>query len=245
LARMERGDCDYLSPELIPRFQLFLSFAGGQTLRRLEDEFGSPCARAFYCSVDPAHYFPESHALRWDLGYLGTYSDDRQAGLHRLLLEPARAWKAGRFIVAGSQYPEGIAWPSNVERVEHLPPAEHRQFYNSQRFALNITRCEMIAAGHSPSVRLFEAAACGTPIISDWWEGIDEFFEPGKEILIARDTEDVIELLRHLPPAEALKVGAAGRRRVLASHTAMHRAGELEAHLEAAAQRSTNSLVRS
>lgn len=245
LARMEQGECEYLSPQLIPRFDLFLSFAGGKTLRRLEEEFGSPCARAFYCSVDPAHYFPELHSVRWDLGYLGTYSEDRQAALNRLLLEAARAWRPGRFMVAGPMYPHDIAWPSNVERLEHLPPDEHRQFYNSQRFALNITRADMIAAGHSPSVRLFEAAACGTPIISDWWEGLDDFFIPDSEIFVAHDTMDVLGILRDVTPEDAVAVGNAGRRRVLAAHTATHRAAELEGHLRELSQKRSGNLIGS
>lgn len=233
LARMARNDCEYLSPELIPNFDLFLSFTGGKTLRRLEEEFGSPRARAFYCSVDPSLYFPETLPQKWTLGYLGTYSDDRQPGLERLLCDPARALSEERFVVAGPQYPETVNWPENVQRIDHLPPDQHRIFYNSQRFTLNITRADMIEAGHSPSVRLFEAAACGTPIISDYWEGLDELFEFGTEILVAPSTEEAIRLLRELSPEMAVEIGAAGRRRILAGHTAAHRALELENHIAA------------
>jgi spore maturation protein CgeB len=232
LARMAAGDCEYLSPALVPRFDLFLSFAGGRTLERLEREYGSPCARAFYCSVDPAGYYPEEHPETWDLGYLGTYSEDRQPGLNRLLLEPAKEWKAGRFVVAGPQYPKETAWPDNVRRIEHLPPAAHREFYNSQRFTLNITRADMIAAGHSPSVRLFEAAACGTPVISDWWDGLDEIFAIGKEILVARDGAEALRYLREIPQEESRAIGEAAMRRVLGEHTASHRAAQLEAYLQ-------------
>ncbi len=231
LAKMNAGECDYLTPELIPRFNLYLSFTGGKTLRLLEQEYGSPCARPLFCSVDPGHCFPEIQPVRWDLGYLGTYSEDRQRGLSKFLVEPAREWDAGRFVVAGPQYPTDIAWPHNVERIEHLPPDLHRSFYNSQRFTLNITRADMIAAGHSPSVRLFEAAACGTPIISDWWEGLDEIFKPGEEILIVHDTSEVLKLLKEMPAEDLMAVGEAGRQRVLAEHTAAHRAVELEKYL--------------
>jgi spore maturation protein CgeB len=231
LARIERGDCDYLSPAMIPHFDLFLSFAGGATLERLEREFGSPGARAFYCSADPELYYPENRAARWDLGYLGTYSVDRQPRLRRLLIEPARTWQEGRFVVAGPQYPAAIRWSANVERMEHLPPNRHREFYNRQRFTLNVTRDDMIAAGHSPSVRLFEAAACGRPIISDRWAGLGELFEIGREILVADDAAEVSRILRELPADEADRIGADGRARVLAGHTAAHRAVELEDHL--------------
>lgn len=174
LARLERDDCDYIDRQLIPRYDLYLSFAGGPTLDRLERAFGSPRALPFYCCVDPQHYFPSTGDSAYDLGYMGTYSDDCQPPLERLLLEPARRWGDGRFVVAGPQYPADIAWPANVQRIEHLPPAEHRAFYNRQRWTLNITRADMIRADYAPSVRLFEAAACATPIISDRWQGLDE-----------------------------------------------------------------------
>jgi spore maturation protein CgeB len=135
--------------------------------------------------------------------------------------------------VAGPQYPGTIEWPRNVRRVEHLPPREHRRFYNAQRFALNVTRAEMIRAGWSPSVRLFEAAACGVPIISDWWDGLDSLFEPGREILIAEKSADVSRFLRKSDD-ERLRIGARARERVLAEHTAAHRARELEGYVEEA-----------
>lgn len=172
-----------------------------------------------------------SPGAEWDLGYLGTYSDDRQPSLERLLILPARAMEGHSFVVAGPQYPQGIQWPPNVDRIEHLPPPLHRDFYNNQRFTLNVTRADMIAAGYSPSVRLFEAAACGIPIISDWWEGLDTLFEPGREILIAGTGDDVISILEDLPPDRARMIGAAASSRVLAEHTAAHRAAELETHL--------------
>ncbi|HEX8913048.1 MAG TPA: hypothetical protein VF796_11860, partial [Humisphaera sp.] len=125
LAKLARGDFEYLSPELIPLYDLYLSFTGGPTLRRLERELGSPAARALYCSVDPALYFPEDRPTRWDLGYLGTYSPDRQPPLEELMLKPARAWREGRFVVAGPQYPAEVDW-TNCERIEHLPPSAHR-----------------------------------------------------------------------------------------------------------------------
>jgi spore maturation protein CgeB len=225
LAALSNGGADYVSTALIPQYDLYLSFTGGPTLRRLEREFGAKMARPLYCSVDTRDYFPESNDARWDLGYLGTYSDDRQPTLTELMLEPARALMDRRFVVAGPQYPEAIAWPENVTRITHLPPVEHRAFYNAQRYTLNITRADMIRAGWSPSVRLFEAAACGTPIVSDYWDGIEEFFEPGRDILIARSSEDTEAYLHDLPEEERVDIGRHGRERVLTRH---HRAEELE-----------------
>jgi spore maturation protein CgeB len=231
LAKLGRGDFEYLSPEIIPGYDLYLSFTGGPTLDLLEREFGSPAARALYCSVDPAAYRPLGGATRWDLSYLGTYSDDRQPTLERLLIEPARAMPELRFVVAGPQYPADIDWPANVERIEHLPPSEHAAFYSASRFTLNVTRADMIAAGWSPSVRLFEAAACATPIISDIWPGLDQLFVPDEEIILAADGAAVASALAR---DDAGTIGIAAQHRVLAEHSAAIRAGELEAYLDEA-----------
>jgi spore maturation protein CgeB len=230
LSQLARGENHYLSRELIPKYQLYLSFTGGPILERLEREYGSPMARPLYCSVDPTLYHPQASPVQWDLGYMGTYSEDRQPALSRLLVEPARLWRAGRFAVAGPQYPPTIDWPQNVHRIEHLPPEHHAGFYNAQSFTLNLTRADMLIAGFSPSVRLFEAAACGTPIISDYWEGLDTLFEPGLEILIARSSKDVLGWIWDLSAAERRSLGARARARVLAGHTAAHRAAELEGY---------------
>jgi spore maturation protein CgeB len=237
LARLERGDHEYLHPRLIPGYDLYLSFTGGPTLARLERDYGSPMAKPLYCSVDPDAYYPESREPRLDLGYLGTYSDDRQPTLDRLLLEPARQWPQGRFSVAGPQYPDSIAWPANVERLEHVPPPAHRGYYNDQRFTLNVTRQDMIRAGWSPSVRLFEAAACATPIISDRWDGIATLLEPGREILLADTAADVLGWLRGMDDETRRAIGEAARRRILAEHTAAHRAEALEGYVDAVARR--------
>jgi spore maturation protein CgeB len=237
LAQLARGACAYLDPALVRRYDVYLSFTGGATLRHLERRLGARMARALYCSVDPERYFPASDVpLRWDLAYMGTYSSDRQPALEELLLAPARSSPDGRFAIAGPQYPADIRWPANVERIEHLPPTDHRCFYAAQRFTLNVTRADMVRAGWSPSIRLFEAAACGVPIISDWWEGLDHFFEPGREILIARASEDVTRFLTRMSEAERRAISERARQRVLARHTAAHRAAELEAAIEEARQ---------
>ncbi|MFN3649262.1 MAG: glycosyltransferase [Armatimonadota bacterium] len=230
LAKLERGDYEYLTPSLISRYDAYLSFSGGPILQRIEREYGSRMARPLYCSFDPELYTPEPRELRWDLGYMGTYSDDRQPPLDRLMLQAAAAWGEGRFVVAGPQYPESIAWPANVQRIEHLPPAEHRAFYNEQRFTLNITRADMIRAGYSPSVRLFEAAACAVPIISDYWDGLGSFFELGRELLVSSSPEETLRYLREIPEEERRAIGERARERVLSTHTAAHRAAELEGY---------------
>jgi spore maturation protein CgeB len=225
---------------LIPRYALYLSFTGGPILEQLEQTYGARLACPLYCSVDPTLYYPERRDQLYDLGYMGTYSADRQPALERLLLEPAQRWRQGRFVVAGPQYPAAVQWPDNVQRLEHLPPAAHGDFYNAQRFTLNITRADMVRTGYAPSVRLFEAAACATPIISDYWTGLETFFTPGKEILISQSPQDTLRYLHHLSTAERCALGECARRRVLAEHTAARRAETLECYvLQALAARRT------
>jgi spore maturation protein CgeB len=201
--------------------------SAGNPSHRLEEHYGAQRALALYCSVNTARYRPLEVPTRWDLTYLGTYSPDRQPTLDRLMIEPARRRPHLRFAVAGPQYPKDIAWPANVERIEHLPPTEHAAFYCALRFALKVTRADMIAADFSPSVRLFEAGACGTPIISDRWDGIETLFRPGSEIILAEDAADVIAALGLSTSA----IGSAARDVVLAEHSAAARAEQFEADL--------------
>lgn len=233
---------DYITPELIPDFDLYLSFSGGAVLERLETDYGARRARALFCSVDPDLYHPEPVSPVWRAGYLGTWSSDRQPGLKRLLLDVADQRADDLFVVAGPQYPAEIEWPDNVERIEHLPPPEHRTFYNRQQFTINVTRQAMVKAGFSPSVRLFEAAACGVPIISDTWEGLDQLFEPGRDILIAESTEDVLRYLETLELDESRQIGERARQKILSRHSSRQRARQLTGYyLEAAKQTVTQS----
>ena len=218
LAALDRGDEEYLARRQMPVFDTYFSFSGGEVLRRLEQQYGVRDARALYCSVDTNLYRNTGEACCWDLGYLGTYSPDRQPTLERLLLEPARRLPQMRFVVAGPQYPADIDWPDNVERIDHLPPAQHASFYSRQRFTLNVTRADMIAAGWSPSVRLFEAAACATPVISDAWRGLHELLPDREAILIAHGADDVVDILENLSTVERGRIGQAARHRILNEH---------------------------
>lgn len=221
--------CEYLSRSMLPLYHLYLSFSGGPALRRLE-ALGARHPRPLYCAVDPHQHHPVAGETRWDLGYLGTYAEDRQQALQALILDPAARGR-GRFVVAGSLYPPSIVWPCTVDRIEHLPPAEHSAFYSAQRFTLNLTRADMRRLGYSPSVRMFEAAACGATIISDVWEGLSSFFQPFAEVLPATNPAIVESYLRDLPDAARRRIGEQARRRVLANHTADHRARTLEAYI--------------
>lgn len=230
LAALASGANGYLAAPLIPRFDLYLSFTGGPTLELIEGRYGSPRARPLYCSVDPELHCPLDVARTWDLGYLGTYSADRQPALDQLMLAPARRMPAQRMVVAGSQYPPEIDWPPNVGRIEHLHPHRHAAFYCGQRFTLSVTRAEMVCAGYSPSVRLFEAAACGVPIVSDRWSGLETFFAPGRDILVAERPEQVIAILSELSEERRRDIAAAARKRVLSTHTGEDRAKTLEGY---------------
>lgn len=227
LDMISSGDHRHLEPSLIPKFDLYWTFTGGPMLRKLETEWGARRARPLYCSVDEQQYYPEQAPLRWSLGYLGTYSPDRQPSLEHLMLDPARALETSEFVVAGSMYPNDIVWPDNVTRIDHLAPHLHREFYCSQTFTLNLTRAAMLQAGYSPSVRLFEAAACGTPAITDRWPGLEEFFEIGAEILVADSPADVVRILRELPDEKRLLIAERARTRTLAEHSSVARAIEL------------------
>ncbi|MFL6416374.1 MAG: glycosyltransferase [Bryobacteraceae bacterium] len=233
LAALLSDRCEYLSRALCHRYDLYLSFTGGPTLQYIEDQLGSPSARPLYCSVDPSLYYPEERPQRWDLAYLGTYAADRQPALNELLTCVAARHPEKRFAVAGPQYPNDIRWPENVLRIEHLPATEHREFYNSQAFTLNLTRADMRKAGYSPSVRLFEAAACGVAIMSDDWPGLPEIFTPGTEILLVRNSADVTSNMQ-MDRETRFRLAERARQRTLRFHTAGVRALELENYLVAA-----------
>lgn len=224
------GRTAYLDPSLIPHYATYLSFTGGPVLRELEDRFGATKAVPFYCSVDPDLYKPAAidERYRCDLSYLGTYAADRQPKLMRLLNNTAAELPDRRFLVAGPQYPKETPWQRNVKRIIHISPAEHPVFYSSSRFTLNLTRDDMVMAGYSPSVRLFEASASGAAILSDSWAGLEDFLTPGEEILLPRDEYEVTDILRHLPEQERANLGRKARERILASHTASHRALQFE-----------------
>jgi spore maturation protein CgeB len=229
LAALEADRCEYLSRRTLTRYGLYLSFTGGPALTRLE-ALGARCVRPLYCGVDADLHRPVTCVPVWDLGYLGTYADDRQPALDELLFAVARRRPQRRFAVGGAQYPADLTWPGNVEHIDHVPPADHSAFYLRQRFTLNVTRAEMRRLGHSPSVRLFEAAACGAAMVTDAWPGLDEIFEPGEEVLIARSSGDVEKYL-DWPDDVRDALGRRARARILASHTAVHRAMEFENHV--------------
>lgn len=232
LTSLAKDDCPYINTELVAGFDLYLSFTGGRALQVLEHRYGARAARVLYCSVDPDRHKPAAAEPVWDMGYIGTYSADRQPTVEELMCAPARRCPQKLFAVAGPLYPIELSWPANVERIEHVGPDRHGWFYSRQRFTLNLTRADMVHMGYSPSVRLFEAAACGVPIISDWWPGLETIFVPGKHILVARSSDEVLSCLCEFSERERRQLAIRAREHVLAQHTAAHRAIALEGYVE-------------
>jgi spore maturation protein CgeB len=236
LDRLAAGsEVPYLGPRGLADYDLVLSYIGGSALDELRWRLGAGLVVPIYGCVDPEVHAPAGarDEFRADLSYLGTYARDRQAALEALFLEPARAVPSGRFLLGGPMYPAGLGRPPNVALVEHVAPRDHAAFYSSSRFTLSVTRGAMARYGYCPSGRLFEAAACGTPVISDDWEGLSTFFTPGREILVAGSSADTLEALR-LSAGERDAIARRARERALDEHTADRRAREMVAAFESA-----------
>jgi len=231
------GAVDYIGPRGLVDFDLVLSYTGGRSLDALRQRLGARRVAPLYGSVDPDVHkpVPADERYRADLGYLGTFAADRQASLRELFIEPASRLPDHKFILAGSMYDDRFPWQSNIFFVRHLTPADHSAFYCSTRLTLNVTRRAMAETGYCPSGRLFEAAACGAPVLSDYWEGLDQFFQPGSEILLARNADDAVAALSR-SPEELTRIGRTARDRTLSEHTAAVRADELEQILEPCTQ---------
>jgi spore maturation protein CgeB len=241
-----QGRTEYLDARQVPNFDVYFSFTGGPILHELEERFGARRAVPLYCSFDPLQYrrFGVNRRFACDLSYMGTYAPDRQPKINELLCRPALLMPEKSFVVAGPQYPSTICWPGNVKRIKHLNPCWHAKFYSSSRFTLNVTRRDMVMAGYSPSVRLFEAAACGAAIISDNWPGLDSFFLPGEEMLLAAGPEDVVHYLRELSDEEVGRIGNRAQDRALAEHNSRQRAIEFEREVESAYSHQENRAER-
>ena len=229
LARLQFGETlSYIGPGGLRDFDLVLSFTGGDALTQLQQRLGAQRTVPLYGHVDLRVHRPVApvQQYRGDLSYLGTYSADRQAALENLFIEPARRAPQRRFVIGGAQYPENFPWAGNIYFVRHLPPEEHPAFFCSSRLTLNVTRQPMAALGWCPSGRLFEAAACGAATLSDWWPGLDDFFTPGQEILIAANASETLDAFE-LSDAEIARIGGRARERVLEEHTSERRAADL------------------
>ena len=214
------GAAEYLRADQLPLFDSVLSFTGGRALIEMQRQWGARRVHPFYCALDPETHTRQPAEERYccRLSYMGTYSADRHAAWERLFLHPALSLPDERFVLAGPQYPD-VTLPPNVRHFQHIPPSGHPSFYSSSDLTLNLTRGPMVEYGYSPSVRLFEAAGCASCIVSDEWEGLDEVFTVGEEILLARDGEDVVRLLTSLSAGEARSIGEKALARALRDHT--------------------------
>jgi spore maturation protein CgeB len=236
LDRLAAGEAvDYIPLNGLRDFDIVLSYTGGRALAQLKEVLGARRVAPLYGSVDPRVHYPATGQTQYqcDISYLGTYAEDRQEGLNRLFVEAARNLPNRRFLIGGAQYPHSFPWAENIYFVRHLPPSEHASFYGASRLTLNVTRRAMASMGFCPSGRLFEAAACQVPLLTDAWEGLEDFYTPGKEALVCRTTEDVIGAME-LEDSELARIARAGRERTLGAHTAAHRAEEMIAILEGA-----------
>ena len=238
LNSLRAGGAAYLKPQQIRGFDLYLSFTAGPILAQLQREFGARRALPLYCSFEPENYYPRRVFRRYgcDLSYMGTYASDRQAKVDELLTLPAQELPQRRFIIAGSQYPSKLRWPKNVRAIRHLSPRWHPHFYSSSRLTLNLTRQGMVEWGYSPSVRLFEAAGCGCPIISDAWPGLDTIFTVGEEVLVAECSQHVIQAVEQTDDAQLRRMGARARERVLEEHSSARRAEQFESYVGSTAR---------
>jgi spore maturation protein CgeB len=219
-----------LTQAQIAEFDLYLSLAGGSLLDRMAARFNTTCARSLHCSYDPAWHTPADAPKQWELGYVASDAPDERAAVDRYMLEVARQMPDRRFVVAGSIYDDNGHWPGNVHRIAPVAYTQQRSFFAQQRFALNVTAGE--AASHTPHSRLFQAAACGTAIITDHWSGLDRFFEPGSEVLVANSPDDVLRHLAEVPDSTRKSLSGRARRRLLREHTPRHRAESLETYVE-------------
>jgi spore maturation protein CgeB len=247
LERLEGGrPLTYIGAGGLCDFDLVLSFTGGAALDLLRRHLGARRAAPLYGAVDPAlhHPLPPVEHYRADLSYIGTYADDRQRTLDELFLAAARRRPEQRFLIAGAMYPPEFGWLPNIFFVHHVAPPDHPALYSSAKLTLNVTRRAMAKMGYCPSGRLFEAAACGTPIVSDDWPGLAEFFEPEREILLARNTEDTLRAL-DLPDTELVSIARRARERALEQHSAAARAQQLEDLLSSARGRKISAPAES
>ncbi|MGA8025706.1 MAG: glycosyltransferase [Bryobacteraceae bacterium] len=228
-SRLEKGEAvPYLPAEGLGGFDLVLSYTGGEALDRLRGTLSAQCVATMYGWVDPEVHFqvPPCDKFASDLSYLGTYSADRQTALEELLIAPAHRLDNHKFLIGGAMYPDMRAWPANIRHFDHIAPPEHPSFYSSSPVTLNITRASMAAMGYCPSGRFFEASACGAAVLSDWWTGLDSFFKPGEEILVAHTSGDAGSAITQ-DRALLEKIGSRAKQRVLDCHTAEIRARRL------------------
>jgi spore maturation protein CgeB len=224
LARLQQDPADALRAHL-PRYDLVLIYGGGPAIVRGYLDLGARRCVPIYNALDPETHFAvaRTRAFESDLSLLANRLPDREARIDAFFFEAARALPAQRFLLGGSGW-GSRAMPANVREIGHVSTGLHNAFNVGARAVLNVARDSMAACGFSPATRVFEAAGAAACVITDAWEGIELFLEPEREILVARDGDEVARLVESLDPARAREIGLAARRRVLADHTYAQRA---------------------
>jgi spore maturation protein CgeB len=228
-------DPDHPFARLIPRFDHVFTYGGGPPVMERYRRLGARVCTPVYNALDPEEHHPaEGPASRWDLLFMGNRLPDREARVEEFLLRAARLAPERRFALGGEGWSDKEL-PGNVEYLGHVPTAHHNQVNAAARLVLNVHRDSMVENGWSPATRMFEAAGAAACQVTDRWEGLADFFEPGREILVADGAEDVVRFVREVGEDEARRIGGASRRRALAEHTYDRRAGAVDAVLRAAA----------
>lgn len=223
------GDC--LSCRTIGNFNLFLSTTGGPALEKLAKENDLSFARPLYESVDPYTFYRTDADKSYDLGFIGNFKADRERLLEDTLLAPAQFTPNRQFSLAGGGYKITPEWPTNVTYLEYLPQTNMVDFYNRQRCSLVLSREDRRTMGYTPTKRLLAAAACGVPVLTDEWDGLDYFLEPQREVYTVSDRESVLAVLYGTDAAQRQRLGAEARKRILEQHTISHRANQLLGYL--------------
>jgi len=234
-ATLDRLQADAADPfhALVPRYDMVLTYGGGDPVVQAYRRAGARDCIPIYNALDPSTHHPVGPDARFeaDLGFLGNRLPDREARVEEFFLRAASLLPEQRFLLGGSGWSDK-AMPSNVRYVGHVYTADHNAFNRTPMAVLNVSRDSMARYGFSPATRVFEAAGSAACLITDAWEGIELFLEPGKEVLVAADGQEVAAHVRQLDAASARRIGEAAYRRVLAEHTYAHRAAQLEALLE-------------
>lgn len=218
---------------LVPRYDAVFTYGGGNAVVQAYRKLGAQLCLPIYNALDPDTHHPVAQDDRFaaDLSFLGNRLPDREARVEEFFIKPAARLSEKRFLLGGNGW-DDKPMSANVRKLGHVSTRDHNALNASALAVLNINRESMARYGASPPTRIFEAAGAGSCIITDAWHGIDQFLEPGREILVAADGVGVTELLSALTPAEAARIGEAARRRVLAEHTYAQRAAEVDAALE-------------
>ena len=233
-ATLERVQSDRNDPfrALIPRYDLILTYGGGEPVVKAYQALGARQCVPIYNALDPTTHYPVAPDPRFKshLGFLGNRLPDREARVEEFFFRAATQLPQSQFLLGGNGW-DDKPLPSNVRYLGHMYTRDHNAFNCTPLAVLNISRASMAKFGFSPATRVFEAAGAGACIITDYWEGIESFLEPETEILVAQDGLMVAEQLRQLTPEKAKSIGASARKRVLAAHTYTHRAAQVEALL--------------